>query len=66
MRRNSLLAATAVAAVVAVAGPAFGQSAIDRYPERAIRFICPYAPGGTTDILTRAIAQKLGDALSKA
>lgn len=35
------------------------------YPERAIRFICPYAPGGTTDILTRAIAQKLSEAFKQ-
>lgn len=33
------------------------------YPEKAIRFIAPYAPGGTTDLLTRAIAQKMTDAL---
>ncbi|HWI12992.1 MAG TPA: tripartite tricarboxylate transporter substrate-binding protein, partial [Burkholderiales bacterium] len=42
------------------------QSAIAQaYPERAIRFICPYAPGGTTDILTRAIAQKLSEAFKQ-
>ena len=63
MHRRSLLAATVVAGVMA--GPAFAQSSVDRYPERAIRFICPYAPGGTTDILTRAIAQKLGDAFKQ-
>ena len=29
------------------------------YPEKAIRFIAPYAPGGSTDLLTRTLAQKL-------
>jgi tripartite-type tricarboxylate transporter receptor subunit TctC len=35
------------------------------YPERPIRFICPYAPGGTTDILTRTIAQKLTELMKQ-
>jgi tripartite-type tricarboxylate transporter receptor subunit TctC len=34
------------------------QSATD-YPSRPIRFIVPYPPGGITDILARALGQKL-------
>ena len=34
-------------------------AAAQTYPDKTIRFICPYAPGGTTDILTRALAQQL-------
>jgi tripartite-type tricarboxylate transporter receptor subunit TctC len=36
-----------------------------KYPQRPIRFICPYVPGGAGDIFTRTIAQKLGDALGQ-
>lgn len=51
-----------VAAVVALA-PQF--SAAQGYPEKPIRFIVPYAAGGTTDLLSRAIAQKLSEALGQ-
>jgi tripartite-type tricarboxylate transporter receptor subunit TctC len=40
---------------------ASGQS----YPSRAIRLIVPFPPGGAVDILGRAIATKLGDALGQ-
>lgn len=35
------------------------------YPTRPIRFICPYAPGGAADIFSRAIGQKLTEALGQ-
>ena len=36
-----------------------------RYPEKSIRFIAPYAPGGATDMLTRTLAQKLTESLGQ-
>ena len=38
----------------------FGSSwAAEKYPSRPIELICPYAPGGIADIITRAIAKAL-------
>lgn len=43
----------------AIASPLWAQS----YPNKAVRLILPFPPGGPTDILGRAIAQKLSDQL---
>jgi len=51
----------AVAGALAMSGFMGQAVAADNYPERPITLIVPYAPGGTTDVLGRA----LGDALSR-
>jgi tripartite-type tricarboxylate transporter receptor subunit TctC len=64
MRKHRVVAALiATAAVWAPCAAAQSDSA--KYPQRPIRFICPYVPGGAGDIFTRTIAQKLADSLGQ-
>ena len=52
-------AACLVVTVCAAALPAW---AAESYPNRPVRFIVPYPPGGTTDLVARGIAEKLSSA----
>ena len=47
------------AAAVFVASGAGAQSPADKYPDKPIKIIVPFAPGGSTDILARVIGQKM-------
>jgi len=41
------------------------EAAESNYPNRSIRFIVPFAPGGPSDILSRLMGQKLGESLGQ-
>jgi tripartite-type tricarboxylate transporter receptor subunit TctC len=49
------------ATAVFVASGAGAQSPADKYPDKPIKIIVPFAPGGSTDILARVIGQKMTD-----
>ena len=60
IRLASLLLAAGVLATIA--GAAYAQPA---YPNKPIRLVVPFSAGGPTDVLARAIGQKLNDSLGQ-
>jgi tripartite-type tricarboxylate transporter receptor subunit TctC len=60
VRRKITGALLAGLATTVCAVPAMAQ---DKWPSKPITYIVPFPPGGTTDILARLVAQKLGPAL---
>jgi tripartite-type tricarboxylate transporter receptor subunit TctC len=62
LKRRLILATAALAAAVAWAPAAFAQQA---WPNRPIRMIIPFAAGGGTDPIARAIATKLSARLGQ-
>ncbi len=60
--RRSLLAAPFALATPALTTPALAQSA---YPDRPVRVIIPWPPGGSTDVLARILCEQLGQRLGQ-
>lgn len=50
-----------VAGLAVVFAAATGGAQAQSFPERPIRMIVPFAPGGNTDILARAVGQRMSD-----
>lgn len=60
-RRAALKLAASAISLLAISGAAHAQS----FPERTITLVVPFAAGGSTDVVARVIAQKMGDDLGQ-
>ncbi|HEX2545130.1 MAG TPA: tripartite tricarboxylate transporter substrate binding protein [Ramlibacter sp.] len=60
--RHAFLRSLSTAVLACAALAAHGQAA---YPTRPVSLVVGYAPGGGTDLIARAVAQKLGDVLGQ-
>ncbi|WP_320194402.1 Bug family tripartite tricarboxylate transporter substrate binding protein [Agrobacterium rosae] len=60
-RRAALALAASAATFLAIGASAQAQS----FPDRTITLVVPFAAGGSTDVVARVIAQKMGDELGQ-
>lgn len=60
-RRAALALAASAASFLSLAAPGQAQS----FPDRAITLVVPFAAGGSTDVVARVIAQKMGEELGQ-
>lgn len=63
IQRRTVLNSLAAGGLALIAGASAAQTA--SWPSKPIRYIVPFAPGGTTDILARMFGEKLAIALGQ-
>lgn len=62
--RRATLSVMAATALVALGATGAAQAQSD-YPNKPIRLVVPYAPGGATDVIGRVLAKQLSEALGQ-
>ena len=65
MRERIAAAVLVLGFVGAVAEQAHAQSSASRYPERPIRLVVGFAPGGATDIMARLLSQYMPESIGQ-
>ena len=65
MTMRSTSQALVLAVTVLSPFTATAQPQAQAYPTKPVRFIAPFPPGGTSDIIARTVAQKLTDSLGR-
>jgi tripartite-type tricarboxylate transporter receptor subunit TctC len=61
MQRRTLVTTCTAALVLCAASGAWAQA----YPNKPVRLVVPFAPGGTTDIVARVLAEKINGPLGQ-
>ncbi len=64
-RRGALSAALATTLAASLPGFALAQAGTAGWPAKPLRIVVPYPPGGSSDIIARAISQPLSEALKQ-
>ena len=62
--RRAVLCALSSAVMLSITGIGSAHAQTD-YPNKPVRLVVPYAPGGATDVIGRVLAAQLSDKLGQ-